>query len=303
MLSGADPVRIGVIGKGGSGKTSASGMLMRAARALGLDVWGLDADFNQHLAAMFAADNSAIPSLTSAKAALVDRVIGNRSDITSATFTKFTTPAANSGVICLSQEDEWLCSRYHSVEPNLHLLRVGDYQASSHATGCYHGYTAVADILLNHLEMADNQCLVIDFTAGIDPLASPIFLKVDVLVLAVEVTLKGVAVARQWADAMQGYPVKLHLVANKVLGEEDIFWLDHELARQLPGLALGGVLRYEPALLRLERGEALTWNDFSAINREELTRLIEEFSPSPMQRREQQHHLRGLEQRHALRVI
>ncbi len=292
-------MRIGVIGKGGSGKTSISCMLMRAAQALGSDVWGLDADFNQHLAAMFAADSAAIPSISDAKAALVQHVIGNRGDITPATFTKFTTPVADSRLICLSQDDEWLCSRYHSVEHNLNLLRVGDYQASSHATGCYHGYTAVADILLNHLEMGENQCLVIDFTAGVDPLASPIFLKVDVLALVIEPTLKGVAVARQWAEAIEGYPVKLHLIANKVHGQDDLDWLEDQLSRQAPGLTLSSVLRQEPALLRLERGDALTWRDFSLSNRDELMRFVEESGPSPARRRAQNHLLRGLEQRHS----
>jgi CO dehydrogenase maturation factor len=138
---------------------------------------------------------------------------------------QFTTSAPNSRLVHLSRDDNWLRSYYRTIEPNLHLLRVGDYRASSHAASCYHGYTAAADILLNRLEMADNQYLVIDFSAGVDPLASPIFLKVDVLASVIEPTLKAAAVARQWAEAIQGYPLRLHLIGNKVRGEDDFHWL------------------------------------------------------------------------------
>lgn len=93
--------------------------------------------------------------------------------------------------------------------------------------------------------------------------------------------------------------MKLHLIANKVHGQDDLDWLEGQLTRQAPGLTLSSALRHEPALLRLERGEALTWNDFSLSNRDELTRLIEESGPSSAQRLAQHHHLRGLEQRHA----
>jgi CO dehydrogenase maturation factor len=291
-------LRIGVIGKGGSGKTSTSAMLMYAAHSLGFDVWGLDADFNQHLPAMFAACNELVPALATAKGSLVEHVTGGRTDVSPSAFSKFTSPTPDSCLVHLSCQDSWLEHYQHSLGDHLHLLRVGDFLPSSHGTGCYHGYTAVADILLNHLEMADNQLLVIDFTAGVDPLASPIFLKVDVLALVIEPTLKGVAVARQWHEAIQAYPVNLQLIANKLAGPEDQAWLNGQLAREIPPLALRGTLMHEPALLRLERGEAPAWKRFAHANRRALIRLIRDFKQMPNQRQAQQQCLRALEGAH-----
>jgi CO dehydrogenase maturation factor len=288
-------LRIGVIGKGGSGKTSTSGMLMFAAHSLGYDVWGLDADFNQHLPAIFGVDKEAVPALAAAKVNLAAHVTGRRTDIEPSAVNKFTTPTIESCLVRLSGRDRWLKHYRHGVDRGLHLLRVGDFLTASHGTGCYHGYTAAADILLNHLEMADNQLLVVDFTAGVDPLASPIFLKVDVLALVIEPTLKGVAVAGQWYEAIQGYPVNLQLVANKVAGPEDLSWLNRELARKAPPLGLSGALMHEPALLRLERGAAPSWTSFLTANREELIRLIEHFKQMPSQRQAQQECVRALE--------
>ena len=191
-------MRIGVIGKGGSGKTSLSWMIMETAQHNGQIVYGLDADYNQHLAPAFGVKNKDILALSDSHNDLVTHVMGNRQDLTITTFNKATLPNNNSNLIKLNLSDTFLKPFIKQVTKNINLMRVGDFNPEDKGVSCYHVRTAAADILMSHLKPLDsNQTLVVDFTAGVDPFASPIYLKLDALILAVEPTLKGVEVVKQ----------------------------------------------------------------------------------------------------------
>ena len=264
-------MKIGIIGKGGSGKSSVSWMLMQAALQQGFDVWGLDADYNQHLARMFGVNNENIMPLADHRPELTQHVIGSRQDVTLDKFDKATLPSAQSRLIELSEADPMLGKFVVSPGKSLHLLRVGNFDEADKGMRCYHSRTAVADILLSHLApLKENQMLVVDFTAGVDPFASPIYLKLDVFVLVVEPTLKGVEVARQWQSLLADTPVPLLIIANKLTDQEDSAWLAVALQPQ----ALAVKLQQEPAMKKGERGQSIGWNDLLPQNRAALTDLI-----------------------------
>lgn len=263
-------MKIGVIGKGGSGKSSTSWMLMQAGLQLGYNTWGLDADYNQHLSHMFGVPNTSIKALADHRAALTRHVIGARQDVTIETFDKATLPAKGSNLIVLSVDDPFLKNFTVSPGERLHLLRVGEFRDEDKGLRCYHGRTAAADILLSHLApLEDKQLLVVDFTAGVDPFASPIYLKLDAFVLVVEPTLKGIEVVRQWRNLLADTPVSLLIAGNKLDSDEDETWLADTL-----GQPVDLALSQESALRQGERGHSIGWGDLLPGNRSGMLDFI-----------------------------
>lgn len=263
-------MRIGVIGKGGSGKTSLSWMLMQTAQHHGHTVYGLDADYNQHLAGNFGISNDTIPALADQQKALIDYVIGQRTDVTPERFNKTMLPTELSRLVGLNPQDPYLKDFMKPATPHTYLLRVGEFNAEDKGVRCYHVRTAVADIVLSHLKPLDkNDVLVVDFTAGVDPFASPIYLKLDALVLSVEPTLKGAEVAKQWRHLLADAPVPLMIVANKVTHPDDVTWLQDTIQPE----TVQASLLLDPAMRRIERGEVLSWSDLHLDNQAALSTL------------------------------
>lgn len=237
----------------------------------------MDADYNQHLAAAFGAKNSDIPALSDDHDNLVNHVIGRRRDVTAATFNKAMLPNDQSNLIGLDAEDVYLSSFIKKVAPQVHLMRVGEFNAADKGIRCYHVRTAAADILLSHLKPLDkSRTLVVDFTAGVDPFASPIYLKLDALVLAVEPTLKGAEVAKQWRSLLADAPVPLFIVANKITDADDVTWLKKTITPDI----VQAVIQVDPAIRRMERGDILGWSDLLAENKQSLLELWEKIALS-----------------------
>jgi len=272
-------MRMGVVGKGGSGKTSVSWMLLQTMAGVSERVVGLDADYNQHLAAMLGLSNETIPALADNKDALVQHVLGTRTDMTATTFRKTTLPAAGSALLRLDAADPFLGRFMAAVGPYVSLLRIGEFSAEDRGERCYHSRTAAADILLNHLERSTLQShLLVDFTAGVDPFASPLYRQFDALILVVEPTLKGVEVVRQWRALLAETPTPLLIVANKLTDPADLGWLSGQL-----GDKVDAALWADPALRRHERGEALQWQDLLPANQAGLLALWQQLKSYSVQ--------------------
>ncbi len=263
-------MKIGIVGKGGSGKTTLSWLTALTAQAAGHDVYALDADFNQHLSAQFGVNRDSITPLSSGKGILVGHVMGTRTDISVGEFKKTTKPSTGSRLLRLDEEDPFLTNYIQTSAGSVKLLRIGEFGHEDKGQHCYHGLTAVADILLNHLEpLASGQTLIVDFTAGVDPFASPITESFDAFVLAVEPTLKGVEVARQWRQLLGNNPAPMYIMVNKVQAHSEVEWV----CQQLPHEKISGYLHQEPALRRAERGEIISLADLLEVNRQALLSL------------------------------
>ncbi len=261
-------MRIGVVGKGGSGKTSVSWMLLETLAQAGYKPVGLDADYNQHLSAMFGVSNSQVWPLAACKQELALHVLGTRTDITLEGFKKATKPTAQSRLLSLDGEDVFLRAHTYTLASGTSLLRVGEYEVADIGQRCYHASTAVVDIMLHHLQPTQRP-LVIDYTAGVDPFASDVSTLLDAVVLVIEPTLKGVAVAKQWHELLGG-KLPLHLIANKINTTNDLAWLGSALAP----LELAAAFYMEPHIQAIERGVAADWAALSPINQQSLYGLL-----------------------------
>lgn len=265
-------MRIGIIGKGGSGKTSLTWMLAQALLHNDQKVCLIDADYNQHLAAMFGVQNSQIKPLFECKAELVRHAVGGRTDVAMEDFRKDTTPTEQSGRFDLFKLGTLPEQCVIAPGPHISLARVGDYRSEDQGEKCYHYHTGAVDILLNHhVPLAQDQHILIDYTAGIDPAVSRLSQIIDVLVLAVEPTLKGVQVVHQWQTLLAQSEIPLIIVGNKVTGNVDAAWL----ASALSPTECAIFLEHEPALQFIERGNIQEWGQLKASNIRELQKLVE----------------------------
>lgn len=265
-------MRIGIIGKGGSGKTSVTWLLAQAAYMAGHRITAIDADYNQHLAAMFGVDNSRIAALAGYKNEMIVHALGARSDVTLETFRKDLRPADSSGRFRLAYDDELIGRCLHVAAPGLQLLRVGEYLAEDQGEKCYHARTGVVDILLNHLQpLAETDHVFVDYTAGIDPVVSRLAQMLDALVLVVEPTRKGVAVVAQWQQLLAGQQLPLYIVGNKIAAAADAVWLSQALADAAPA----ALLWREPVLVSMERDMCLaSYADLLPENQQQLQLLL-----------------------------
>ena len=265
-------MRIGIIGKGGSGKTSLTWMLAQALLQNDQKLCLIDADYNQHLAAMFGVQNREIMPLFECKAELVRHAIGSRNDITMEDFRKDTTPVEQSGRFDLFNPGTVPEPCVIALNSHISLARVGDYRSEDQGEKCYHYHTGAVDILLNHhVPLAQDQHILIDYTAGIDPAVSRLSQIIDVLVLAVEPTLKGVQVVHQWQTLLAQSEIPLIVVGNKVTGNDDAVWLASALSPKECKM----FLEHEPALQFIERGNMQEWGQLKASNKRELQKLVE----------------------------
>lgn len=272
-------MRIGIIGKGGSGKTSLTWMLAQALLQNDQKLCLIDADYNQHLAAMFAVQNKEIMPLFECKTDLARHAVGSRTDITMEDFRKDTTPVEQSGRFDLFNPGTVPERCVIALSSHIRLARVGDYRREDQGEKCYHYHAGAVDILLNHhVPLAQDQHILIDYTAGIDPAVSRLSQIIDALVLAVEPTLKGVQVVHQWQTLFTQSGIPLVVVGNKVVGNDDATWLTSALSPTECAI----ILEHEPALQSIERGNIQEWGQLKASNKRELQKLVEKLHVKSM---------------------
>jgi CO dehydrogenase maturation factor len=262
-------VKIAFVGKGGSGKTTLSSLVIRHLAATA-PVLAVDADINQHLGVALglpepAAD--ALPALGAALPMLKEHLRGSNPRIPSADLiVKTTPPGAGSRLLRLDDSSPvWdLATRVAGVR----LLVTGPFDEADLGVACYHSKVGAVELLLNHLLDRRQEYVIVDMTAGADSFASGLFTRFDRTFLVTEPTRKGVGVYRQYREYARDYDVALSVVGNKVADEDDARFLRDEV-----GADLLCSLGQSTAVRALERGRPLELNDLEPANRQALDRI------------------------------
>jgi len=261
-------MKIGVIGKGGSGKTSVSWMLSNALLYNNLNVFCLDADFNQHLGSLLQITISP-PALADHYQELVAHAIGKRVDISLSNFDKSTRPQTGSGYFDLTDPKNPIQKFIKKNDLGIGLFCVGEFDSEARGMSCYHLRTAAADVVINHLYHTEDTVLVTDFTAGVDPLSSPLFANMDALVLVIEPTLKGVKVAQQWENFVKDIGIPLLALGNKINTPADSDWLKAQL-----GSVELLTLKTDPLIVAIEQGQTADFKNLLPENHKALNQLL-----------------------------
>lgn len=264
-------MRIAFVGKGGSGKTTASSLFIRHLAAGGLPVLAIDADINQHLADALGYAGPAVPGLGLEMKRIKDFLRGSNPRISSAeAMIKTTPPGRGSRLIPFGERNE-LFSHFERNHDAIRMMAVGPFTEEDLGVKCYHSKTGAVELILNHLIDGPGEYVVVDMTAGSDSFASGMFTKFDLTLLVVEPTLKSVSVYQQYKAYAAGYGLDIKVLANKIENEDDLTFV-----RGHVGEDLIAALRVSPYVKAQEKGRQLPFVQLEKENREALDAIRRE---------------------------
>lgn len=221
-------VKVGVVGKGGVGKTTVSALLASGWAAAGRRVVAIDTDSNPNLGlslGLGAAAAEAVPVLPRSA------VVGGFGGPPAAELIRQYGRATPAGVLLLS------------------AMRVDQAGA-----GCTCGGHATVRSLLADALAGTADVVVVDMEAGLEHLsrAGGTLAHVDVLLVVVDPNRKAVLTAARTAALAEELGIGLVLaIGNKAATDDERHFLAEAL--RAAGLRLAGMLPYDPAVAAADR--------------------------------------------------
>jgi CO dehydrogenase maturation factor len=228
-------LKIALVGKGGSGKTTLAALFVRHLVAADRPVLAVDADINQHLAVALGATeagSAALPTLSAQLPLIKDYLRGANPRIASAAvMVKTTPPGAGSRLLRVVERNPIYDACVREVG-GVRLSVTGSFAEEDLGVACYHSKVGAVELLLNHLVDDVDEYVVVD---GADSFASGLFTRFDVMFLVCEPTLRSVGVYRQYRAYAHDFGVRIAVVGNKVSDEDDATFLREQIGSDLVG--------------------------------------------------------------------
>jgi CO dehydrogenase maturation factor len=248
-------MKVAIVGKGGSGKTTLSALLIRYLRSQPLSVLAIDADINQHLALALGAtkeEAASIPALGLEMSRIKEYLRGTNPRISKPSSLMKTTPPGKGSRLLTVSGNNLLFDHFVRTINGVRFLATGPLNEEDLGTSCYHSKLGATELILSHLIDKPDEYVIVDMTAGADAFAGGMFMKFDLTVLVCEPSLKGISVYEQYKKYSNKHDVNLKVIGNKVETKEDIAFLRKHIGKDL--FATFGHSRYVKGL---ERGEDL----------------------------------------------
>jgi CO dehydrogenase maturation factor len=203
---------IGVLGKGGSGKSTIATLLTKHLHQQGNVVLAVDADHNMDLA-LNLGHNGNGPFIGGSFLTLRETFGVTGNEPTEHIFVY----GAPEHRFSLDPLDTYTQKHTHELAPNLHLMMSGpQHEQVLYGQHCSHSLAAPLKIYLPLLSLAHNQWVVVDEKASVDAVSTGIPTGFDVAVVVAEPRLHSLRVADQILRLLDWYDVPAVFVLNKV---------------------------------------------------------------------------------------
>lgn len=249
-------MRIGFLGKGGSGKTSVIAGFTRWLESNGARVVAIDGDVNAHLHQPLGIQ-ATVPDIGSHFDEIALYVRGERTDLGDRPLISSTPPSPYSRFITCDPTDPFL-QRYAITRGSLSFLRVGGFSSNDVGASCYHTKLQSLSVILNHLVDATDEYVLVDATAGVDTLSTSLVTAYDVNIFVVEPTLKSINVCKDYVAADPQSVCRTIALVNKGLTEADSEFVRSHLG-PVPVI---GCVSHSESLHRYEQGETDGFESF-----------------------------------------
>jgi len=254
-------MRIALVGKGGSGKTTISAGLAKYI-SKNSEVLLIDADVNAHLHECL--------QLTPKKTLgdeiknISSYVRGDRSDLKDIPLIGSTPPAKGSNFIIPNSKDKFILENA-SIKENINLLTIGSYDKEDIGVNCYHSKLMAAELIMHHLLDKENDNIIMDATAGVDLLGTSLCIAFDYILFVIEPTKKGIDVFKQFTTQID-VPVKV--IVNKVKNEDDIAFIEKNNINPLCYIPISDSLH------KFEQGMLEEFNLFVDENKDKFEKIL-----------------------------
>lgn len=244
---------LGFLGKGGSGKSSASTQMALHLAVTKRAVLAVDADHNMDLS--YNLLNGERPSLRFLGDGLPDirAYVGLKKD------QRYEELFLREFSACfrLNPPDSFTRKYTFQINENLSLMAAGPQtNAVLHGKACSHILTTPLKLYLPLLRLMAGHAVVVDEKAGADGVSTGIVTGIDVGVIVVEPAIHSAKVARQIAALMDFHETPYVFVGNKVRSNEDKNLLK-ELLEEEPVAAFMDTVQIQ----RNPSGRVAEWHD------------------------------------------
>jgi CO dehydrogenase maturation factor len=243
------PVKVGIVGKGGVGKTTVSALLARRCAAAGRRVVAIDTDSNPNLGVSLGLSQQAAESVPVLPRSVIAGPGG-------------TTTAAD------------LIAEFGRATPAGATL-LSAIRVTQAGAGCTCGGHATVRSLLGDVLAATADVTIVDMEAGIEHLSRSggTLAYVDALLVVVEPSRKSVITAARTAAlaAELGIP-RVLAVGNKARNDADAAFLRREAAGS--GIPVVAVLPYQPSVAEADLAGTALPSAFDAAIAEQADQLL-----------------------------
>lgn len=250
-------MRIAVFGKGGSGKTTTTAMMVRYLADKGKKVLAVDADINVNLGEMIGLKGEPIGERIEEIMAELEPEDKGRNLIGSSL------PTSRTRFIRPDFRDEFW-SKFAKVRGDLGLVTVGSYESGVIGSDCYHSKLGSVIFMYNRLLDDEDFWVVTDSTAGVDAVGTSMFAVSDVNLVMVEPTKKSVGVFLDFLEMTKGLSVVNLAVMSKIRDEKDREYI----RSQIPEEKILGEVGYFEELREFEQGVEEKFGEFIEKNRD-----------------------------------
>lgn len=228
-------MKIAFVGKGGSGKSTVSGLFVRHLIDTQQRILAIDADINQHFASMIGARFDTTKALDGHAVTIRQYLTGaNQRIIGTQRMIKTTPPGKGSNLVTIDQKNLIISQYGTEFAKDSYFLHVGTYQEDGIGMSCYHTSLSILENLLSHSKVHQkDEWVVVDMVAGTDAFSGPLHAMFDCIFIVVEPTVESVTVYRQFCELAKkaGVSERVKIIANKVEDTDDITYIEQQ-ARQ-----------------------------------------------------------------------
>lgn len=263
-------MKIGFCGKGGTGKTTITTILATYLAKTG-NVLAIDSDTNENLAYALGFDENQINSMKRIRTFNDEIFEHTKTQIDWKTRQVTPVDTANYYTFENGKMDEFLNS-ITITKNNISVAHLGNVEKDNKGiTGMCSAYTLMR-IFLNHLNIGENDSLLVDLLAGDEPLARSMIINLDEMILVVEPTQKNLSVALDIIQSLNKLEFEnFHILINKSFKNSD-----KEYVSKFLDVDISKIFRIEFStdILQLDNEFELTFDKLSNNIKTEIENLF-----------------------------